>query len=175
MKFLKKLAWVFLFFYLIVIFLPKANLFYLAEEFLAKQKVSISKEKTRDILGFFSILDAKVYYDGLHLADVESANVFAGLLYNQVSLNDARFNKGFKQFVPRELESLKLTFTPFFPVRVFVSGYGDFGDISGFIDLFKSKLYLELEPKKGFVRRYPDLAHQFKKSKGGYIYEKTYK
>ncbi len=175
MKILKKLFLIFAFLYLCIIFLPKTNLFYLAQEQALKQNVIISQESLSDVLGIFSASNSKIYYDGLLVGNVKTIRLIPALFYNCLSISDAKFNSGFAQFIPKSIDSLKLRFTLFFPVRVFISSDGDFGDISGHFDLINQKLHLVLEPKKGFMSNYPELANQFKKINNEYVYETSYK
>lgn len=174
MKILKKIGWVFLFVYLVIIFLPKANLFYFAEKELSKQRIVLNDEKLSDFLGFFKVDGAKVYYDGLHVGDIDDINFIFTIFYNHISLNEANFNDNLRQFIPKEIKNLTVRGTILFPVRLFISGDGDFGEISGHVDLYNKKVKLKLYPQKDFVKRYPAIAQQFKKIKDEYIYETTY-
>ncbi len=175
MKILKKVVWIFIFLYLVIAFLPKENLFYLAEEHLSKQNIILNNEKLRDYFGFFKIEQADVYYDGLNVGNISKTSVFLGLIYNQISINDANFNDSLRNFLPQEVKNITIRGSILFPVRLLISGNGDFGDISGYVDLYNKKLRLSLKPQKDFVGKYPAIAKQFKKDKDEYIYETTYK
>lgn len=175
MKILKKLLWVFLFIYLIIVFLPKSNLFYLAEKYAQKYNIALNDEKTKDYLGFFSIEDMKVYYEGLHVGNVESVSILPTIVYNQVSINEANFSNSLKQFLPKEIKNLTARNTIFYPIKVWINANGDFGAISGGLNLYTKTLRLELKPTKDFLKNYSSIAKQFKKQKDIYVYETTYK
>ncbi len=174
MKILKKIAWIFLFIYLVIVFLPKENLFYLGEKELSKQNVILNNEKLSDFFGLFSAKGMDVYYDGLNVGHVKDLSIFLGIFYNQISINDANFNSSLRQFIPQEIKKISIKASAFFPIRLFISGYGDFGQISGYVDLYSKKIKLILHPQKDFVSKYPAIAQELKKNKDEYIYETTY-
>ncbi len=175
MKILKKLGWVFLFLYLLIAFLPKENLFFLGEKKLQNYNVILNDEKLKDRLILFQIQDSSVYYDGLHVGNIDSIDLFLGIFYNQISMKNAIFSDKLRQFIPKEISNLKIQSTIFFPIRLWINGDGNFGDISGFIDLYKKKIRLVLKPKKEFVSKYSTIMREFKKINNEYIYEKTIK
>lgn len=175
MRILKKLGWVLLFLYLIIAFAPKENLFYLAEEKLKVYNVILNDEKLKDMLLLFKVKNSSVYYDGLHVGNINSIDTLITLFYNQISLKNAIFSDKLRQFIPKEITDLKVISTIFFPIRVWIKGDGNFGNISGFADLYKKHIKLTLIPSKGFLKKYPDIAREFKKINNEYIYEKTYK
>lgn len=176
MKISKKLLWAVLFVYLVILFLPKANFFYLLEEELNKQHIVLNDEKLTDLFGVFKVSDAKVYYEGLHVGNIESINVLPAIIYNQVSINEAKFTNSLRQFVPKEIKNITVKGTVFYPVRFWISGDGNFGEINGYIDIYKKRLELKLKPQKNFLSKYPEIARSFKKNKQGeYIYAKNFK
>ncbi len=174
MKILKKIGWIFLFLYLVIIFLPKENLFYLGEKELSKYNIILNNEKLSDFLGVFSAKDMDVYYDGLNVGNIKDVNVLCAILYNQISINSANFNDNLRQFLPQEIKKISIKASALFPVRLFLDGDGDFGQISGYVDLYNKKIKLTLHPQENFVSKYPAIAQQFKKDKDEYIYETTY-
>lgn len=175
MKILKKFLWVLVFVYLVIAFLPKANIFYLAEDGLKKYNIAFNDEKIGDYLVFFRVFDAKMYYEGLHVGDVKSISIFPTIIYNQIGVKEANFSNSLKQFVPKEVKSLTLINTIFYPIKIWIRGDGDFGKISGSLNLYTKKLRLELKPTNSFLTNYKSLAKQFKKDKDIYVYETTYK
>ncbi len=175
MKILKKIGWIFLFLYLLIAFLPKENLFFLAEKKLKSYNVVLNDETLKDRAILFQIQDSSVYYDGLHVGNIDSIDMFLGIFYNQISLKNAIFSDKLRQFIPKEISALKIKSTIFFPIRLWVNGDGNFGEVSGFIDLYKKNVRLVLKPQKDFVIKYPAIMKEFKKINNEYIYEKNFK
>lgn len=174
MRWLKRVVWVLFFLWLLIAFIPKTNLYYFAEEFLQTHKIVFNAEKTSDFLGIFSIKDAQVYYDGLHVGDVKSASLLPFVLYNNISLKQASFVDNMKQFVPKNINSLQIHHTLFYPIEAFIFGDGDFGELQGSVNFYTKKLTLTLTPAKNFAKNYPAIASEFKQKEGKYIYETNF-
>lgn len=174
MRFFKKLLWIALFAWIVIAFLPKANLFYLGENYLKSYKIVMNKEKLNDYFGFFEIKDSEIYYDSLHVGNIDKILFIPAVMYNSISLKNANFSDSMKQFVPKNIESLHVRYSPFYPIGIFLSSRGDFGEISGNVNLYKRTLKLVLEPTENFAKNYSSIASQFKKQEGTYIYETTF-
>lgn len=175
MKILKKLGWILLFIYLIIAFFPKENLFYLAEDKLKNYNIVLNHERLKDRLILFKIEQSSVYYDGLHVGDVRTLDTFIGLFYNQISLKNANFSENLRQFVPNKIDNLTIKSTILYPIKLWINGNGDFGEISGFFDLYKKKLKLILKPNKNVLTKYSSIVKEFKKINNEYVYEKNFK
>lgn len=175
MKILKKFGWLLLFIYLIIAFLPKENLFYLAEQKIKPYNIVLNNESLKDRFFLFEINNGTLFYDGLHVGDVESIDMFLGLFYNQISLKNANFSDSLKQFVPKEITDFTIKSTIFYPIYFWIDGKGDFGEISGSANLYKKSVRLVLNPNKNFLTKYPTIAKEFKKINNEYVYEKTFK
>lgn len=172
MKVIKFILWVILFIYLCILFLPKTNLFYLAEGYIKKQNIVLNETKSKDFLGTFSLIDTEVFFDNLNIAKVKDISIYPYFFYNQVSINDAKLS--IKQFVPSDVENITAKYSIFYPHYIFLSSHGEFGNISGGIDLFKRFVKLKLQPKKDFLVKYPLVAKEFKKQKSEYVYERNF-
>lgn len=176
MRFVKTLFLAFLFIFLVLVFFPKTNLFYLLEKNLSHYNVVLNEKSVDECCGGLTLDGVQVYYDKLHVGDVQSVSAFFAIFYNKISVDQALFSKKIKRFVPREIESVDIQYSIFYPTKIWISSRGDFGEISGEFNIFSNTLMLKLHPKRGFLLHYRDIARNFKKtSKGEYIYEQSFK
>lgn len=174
MRWLKRLFWVIFFFWIIIAFLPKSNLFYLAENYLQKQKIIFNNEKLSDKFGIFTIKEAQVFYDGLHVGDIDKISILPTIFYNSLAIENASFTNAMKQFVPQNINALHVRHTLFYPIVAFISSSGDFGEIKGDVNFYTRKVKLVLTPQKDFATKYSAIASQFKKQEDTFIYETSF-
>lgn len=175
MRWLKRLFWVVFFVWIVIAFLPKSNLFYLAENYLKEQKIIFNNEELSDYLGMFDIKNSEIFYDGLHVGNIEKISFIPAIFYNSIALKNANFTDSMKQFVPKNISSLHVRHTLFYPIMIFIRAEGNFGEIKGDINLYKKSVKLVLSPTPSFAKNYPAIASQLKKQEDKYIYETTFK
>jgi len=171
---LKKLAKGFLFFIallmLIIIFLPKKNLYYLLETELLKHKVIISDETTEDMYAYLDIKSGTIYYDGIEAGLVGEIKVFPFLFANLVNINNASFSNELSNIIPQKIENLKIYYTLIDPLNINIDGNGDFGSIFGFINISSRELFLELTPSEVMHTKYRGILQKFKKVEERYVF-----
>jgi len=181
MKILKFLLFVVLFVALVILFLPKENLYYLAEGQLFKLdggKVSIvlSNESLKDNGFVLKVQNADVSYGGINVAHVEELNVMPFIAYNEVNIKHISVPKNFQSFVPAEVESATLKFSLFYPVKVWIHLEGEFGKIDGSYNIYSKTIHLNLEPdvRYGFATKHSFLYGEFKDVEGELVYESSF-
>jgi hypothetical protein len=80
MKILKSFALIVVFFFSLLIFLPKQNIYYLAEQKLSKYDIVISNETFISDMFGFRLENAFVYVKGVNIASLDKVNVsFSGV------------------------------------------------------------------------------------------------
>ncbi len=168
----KKLLLALAFLYALIIFLPKTQAYYALEHKLKKFEVVLNKETTRDFLGVFSVNDGQVFYQNMYAGAIENISIYPFVFYNQINIKNAKFSKNLRQILPQNIDGLNFKYTPFYPFKVFISGEGDFGSLSGGVNLKNKKVKLILTPSKEFANS--PLIGQFRKTKDGYINEFAY-
>ncbi len=168
----RKILWFFVFIFVIIVFLPKTNAYYALEDELKKENIILNQEETSDVLGVFSIKNAQVRFNSLNVGKVESVRLYPFVFYNSLNINEANFSNNLKQFLPKNIKNLKFINTIFYPIKIWISGSGDFGELSGEVNLKTKKIRLEIDPTKNFLNS--PLASQVTKQGDKYIYEITY-
>jgi hypothetical protein len=174
MRVLKFLFFAVLFIYLVILFLPKENFYYFAEEQLAKYKIALNNESVKDSYGVLSVDNISVSYGGENVAYIENAGVLPFIVYNEIDIKNVNVSKNFKSFIPSEIEAVSLKATVFFPVKVWINAKGDFGRIHGSYNIYSKTIRLVLEPENGFAGKYPLIYRNFKDTEGQLVYESSF-
>lgn len=157
--------------FLIVIFLPKKELWFLAERYLEQNKIILSHEKVSDY-GVLAKLDGGVlYYDKMSAFELSSLKVGAFLAYNYLYLDQIELSSSLSTILPAKIEFLSAKHSIFFPHRIFIDGAGDFGTLSGTVDLVSRKAVMLVEAPNEIVSKYRQLFVQMKRTEQGYLYE----
>jgi len=160
--------------FFVLFFLPKVNLYYKAEELLHSKSVVIAQEGIHDKGISFSITDAKLYYGDLYVAEFSEISITTLLLYNALSVDAFTLSKEMKQFLPREVEGVEVSYSIFDPLHVNILSSGEFGDVEGSIDLSERRISLHLLASPMLKKQKPFWLRRLKKVEGEYIYESSY-
>jgi len=156
---------------LLILFLPKINLYYAAEELMQKQNVYISDEETHDTGFALELLNAKVFFDKLELMKVDGIKVTSFLVYSSVTLNKIEINEGFSDFLPRDINLIEAKHVVYNPMHITLHGESDDSYFNGDIDLINKNMVIHLRVGAQSEKRYKTLLGKLKKEEGGYYYE----
>jgi len=160
---------------LILFFLPKINLYYQAEAFIEKYKLTISGEKLFDNGLSFKIKEGTIYFDDLIVAKIDEISIVPLLIHNSISVSSFSFSEDMEQFLPLGIENINITHSVFNPVHVKIESSGDFGSLEGDIALYDRNISLVLFPSKLLMKQKPFWMKRLKKDlQGGYRYESAY-
>ncbi|MDR2790117.1 MAG: hypothetical protein LBB59_04005 [Campylobacteraceae bacterium] len=174
MKFLKYIFWCGLFIFITVLFLPKENFYFLMEHKLNEYKIVLGNETLSEFLGVFSVKNAHVSYFGDEAAQIGGIKAAPFILYNEVEFENIQIAKKFQSFAPGAIESAKVKFTPFYPIKLWLNLNGEFGKISGSYNMYGKKIYLVLKPHENFKQKYPSIYREFKEIDGELVYESSF-
>ena len=164
------------FFAMLLLFLPKENLYYKAETLLEPMKVIISNEKVEDNGFSLSLKGAEIYaMDGIKVADVKSFSLLPLLAFNKVSVEGIELTSVASKFVPTHIDSVNIVYSVIDPLHIKAKAVGDFGEADATIDLKERLLHAELTPSKLMKTRFKSTMRMLKKSKtGAYTYEQRF-
>lgn len=175
MKFLKIVLLVCFFIAAVVLFLPKKNLYYFAEEELAKFKTVIAHEQVNEGLFSLNLKHADVYVEGIRVAKVMEASLAVYIVHNALEAHRIRLSGMAKNFLPTRIETLKVSYDLWDPFEIRLMAKGEFGEAEGNYLLKTRKLTVVLHPSKMMRNSYKNLLRQMKKKKNGeYAYEQRF-
>ena len=142
----------------LIIFMPKDNLYFTFQKFLASQNIFINS-KIKNTLTL-TLYNGKIYQNGINLASFKETTIIPFILYNKISAKDININ-----FQNYKIKNLDITYTLLNPIKIYISGNANFGKIEGIINLFEHfiKIYI-------FNLNDSNLKPFLKKDKKGYYY-----
>ncbi len=151
----------------LIIFMPKSQLYYKAEEFLNSKGVVIGNEKIVETILDFKILHPVAYYQGADIARVAKIDIKPLLLVNEVNLEDLELMGVAKKFIKVDIDSLKAKHNILKPYYIKLDINGSFGLANGYIDLKQRLLHIDITKPKDIK----PIKRLLKKSTKGWKYE----
>jgi len=170
----KFFAYLLFFIMMLLVFIPKENLFYLLEKELAKEELYISNERLKEELFTLKIQNASLSYKGIAFADVQEIESVFLFFYNEVSFKDMKLSSLLANYWPQKVQTGKISYSVLNPLDLQAVAKGDFGEIHAKYSLQKRVLKVFLTPSKLMLQKYRNSLRYFKKLKTGeYSYEKS--
>ncbi|MDD5158774.1 MAG: hypothetical protein PHI47_01885 [Sulfuricurvum sp.] len=157
----------------IIIFLPKTNIYYAAEESLASTHLYLNGEQVNDRFFYMDVRDATLLLNSMPIGTVEQIRILPLIVYNRVTVSSVNFSGEFASLFPEGIEYITFTYTLLHPFSIMINGEGGFGPVQGEIDLSNERLTLLFEPSQ-IMRAYPLLLAKLHKSDEGLAYETSF-
>ena len=172
-KISKFFAYAFLILALIIVFLPKVNLYYAAEKLMKDKNIYITGEEFYDNALSFDIFNARVYFDKLELMKVDKINLSPWVFYNALEFDHIDINEGFSDFLPQDISSIKVEHFFYNPLHIKLSGDSSDSFFDGDIDILNRVVGIHLNVGVKSEKRYKTLLKRLKTeaTEGGYYYE----
>lgn len=175
MKIVKGLFFVCFFIAALITFLPKKSLYYYAEERLGEFKGVIANEQVDEGVFSLHLEHADLYFEGIHAAKVLDAEFRLYLLGNIFEAHKIRLSGMAKSFLPTKIETLKVRYDLWSPLKVVFWANGEFGEARGEYMITSHTLLVYLHPSKTMQNSYHNLLRRMKKEKSGeYRYEQRF-
>jgi len=154
----------------LLVFMPKTQLYYKAEEELAKKNIVINEKGIDE--GIFSLVleEPSVYVKGIKVATLESINFFTLLFYTSTDLKNLLMDDVFKASMPTDIEKVNLTHVLWSPKEIKIQATGLFGGANGTIDLGERVVHLDFNETKEIEMLKPKL----KQNEEGWYYEASF-
>jgi hypothetical protein len=165
--------WLIVFIHTAIFFLPKREIYFLAERFLQEWKIAVNYEDPKDYGLLFSLKNPEIIYDKIPITAAESVDLFVSLFYSSLSVSPFTLSNSFS-FLPPRVDSLRARHTIFAPHIVYVEGTGAFGEFKGRINLLDRTASLLLQSPSEIQGRYPLLFGEMNKTEDGFVYEHTF-
>jgi hypothetical protein len=142
----------------LIIFMPKDNLYYTFQDYLKKEKIYINSDIKSGIS--LDLKNGVVYYNGMDILNFKDINIFPFIFYNEIKAKNINLNMG-----NYKINSIKIIYSIFYPVKIFVKGKSNFGQLNGNINLIKREI-------KVYILNLTDnsLKRFLRKDKKGYFY-----
>ena len=154
----------------VVLFMPKSQLYYKAEQLLNSKGIVIGNEKTIDSIGDFKIVHPVAYYQGADVARASKIDIKPLLLLNIITAENIEFTGVAKQFIKADINYLKANQSILKPYFVKLNLNGSFGEASGYIDIKKRLIHIDITKEKNIA----SIKRFLTKSEKGWQYESKF-
>jgi hypothetical protein len=173
-KLLMFLVYMLFFFFALVMFTPKASLYFFMEKNIKPFGVVISNETLDERLFSLGVANLEVSIKGVDAAVAQKADITLLGFYNEVKVEGIKLSSMASSFVPVDIGEIKLHYTPFDPLFITGDAQGKFGKADISLSLRDFHLKVVLHPSKLMLQRYRNSLRQFQKTQNGeYIYDKS--
>lgn len=170
-KLLKLLSYILIMLALILLFLPKINLYYAGEALMQEQKIFISDEAIADRGFYLELSNANFLFDKLDLAEVETIRLSTLFFYNSLNFDNIHVNEGFSDFLPLEIKTISAQHVIYNPTQITLKGESEDSYFYGKIDLVERLISIHLRMGALSEKRYKSMLSKFDTEEGGYVYE----
>jgi hypothetical protein len=159
----------------IMLLLPKINLYYQLEHEIKPYGIILSGEQLDDKGFWLNIKDATLYVKQIESAHAQNIDVMLFGLYNRIDLQNIALSSTLEQFVPTELDHVKVRYSVLDPLHVTVDAAGDFGTARAKASIIERTLSVSVQPSKLMKSRFRSTLNRLKRDEtGGYRYESRF-
>mgnify|MGYP000125550911 CR=1 FL=1 len=162
-KLFLSLVYFFSFVFLLVVFLPKQELYYLLLKELNKNEIVLDEKYFSDTNLGLKIEDTQVYIKGIKASNIENITLDTFLFFNKLQIKDIKISENFKQFVPAQIDNVSVVYSVMNPLFVDISFRAKEYKGNGFVDIINRKIIINLYPSNKFIRSYSMLLRNMKK------------
>ena len=158
------------FWFAVIVFMPKQELYYALEKRLAEQGIEINESRIDEGLFSLTLSDIHIYVKGIEVASIEKIDLFTLLVYSSVTIENMIFDDTLRSFVPQKIEKSLFVHSVLSPFKVSISTVGSFGVAEGRVDLKTRSVRIDLlDPKE-----IKPIRSLLKKDDKGWYYESSF-
>jgi len=150
-------------------FAPKKLLYYKLEHLLQSEQIVISNERLEETPISLLAKDGTLYIKSIEAGVFNTLSFYPDIFFNMVELKNFHSNRSITIIPKIDIQTLRVFYTPFYPIKIFIQGDSSLGKITGSIDLLAKKGSVDL------LSSHPPRMLPLKKiSEGRYRYEFSY-
>ena len=154
-----------LFWFAIILFMPKEQLYFGLEHVLEKQGVKINEEAIEENVFGLELQNISVYLRGIKVMTVKKVSVFTLLFYSRITIEGLETDKGVSSLMTLSFDKAVGIHSILDPLHIHFEADGKIGHLTGDVALNEKKIYIEFEKGKGnTIKRF------LKKDQRGWYY-----
>lgn len=171
MQMVKKItAILFVVWFVLILFMPKEEIYFRMEQELAKNEIKLNEEHRNEGLFSLNLENVTVYVKGIPLATVEKISFFTLLFHTCINVEALMIDESLKAMTPTEVEHLHISQNILSPFDIKVKAEGPFGQASGSVDLNQRMVHMDINETKGLGM----LKSKLKQGEEGWVYETSF-
>ncbi len=160
-----------IFWFALLVFMPKQELYFTLEKELAKQDIEINEQSIQEGIFSLNLIKPVIYVKGIKIATIEKINIFTLIFHTNINMKLLSLDDSLKSFAPQKIDVADISYSLFTPFKVNIEAEGSFGVISGRADLNERNLRLDFnETAKGL----DTIRSNLKKDEKGLYYETSF-
>jgi hypothetical protein len=158
------------FWFAILLFMPKIDLYYTLENMLVKQGIEINEKSIDEKVFSLVLKEADVFVQGIKVVRLNRVNIFTLLFYSKIKVDGVNIDDSLKSFIPGTVEEIVANHSVFSPFKMFLHIKGSFGFADGTLNLKNRKVRLNFANSK----KLNNIKKELKKDDKGWYYEKSF-
>ena len=129
----------------VVAFAPMQNLYFLAERTLQKTNLFVNEKHIDQTFVFTTVSGGEVYFEDIQALKFHSLGLSLWLLYNSLHIENITIGEALRDFIPLNIEFISVSYSVLNPLNVKIEGQGDFGVLSGNVNLLDQKARVNIQ------------------------------
>jgi hypothetical protein len=159
------------FWFALLLFMPKQELYFTLEKELAKQDIEINEKSIDEGLFSLNLIEPVIYVKGIKIATIEKINIFTLVFTTNINVQTLVLDDSLKAFAPEKIDVANISHSLFSPFKVNIEARGSFGAIEGIADLNKRSLRLDFNET---TKALDTIRSNLKKDAQGWYYETSF-
>ena len=171
---MKFFAYTLFFISMLVVFIPKASIYYLLETSLKKFDILISNERLTDNIISLNISHLDISAKAVDVAFVKSVDVTLLGAYMAVDVEGVKLSSLVESYLPSKIDSVHISYSLVDPLHLNAEAEGAFGTANATLSLLDKNASVVLLPSKKMLQKHRSSLRFFKRNKDGeYVYAKN--
>jgi len=160
-----------IFWFALLVFMPKQELYFTLEKELAKQDIEINEQNIEEGVFSLNLIKPVIYVKGIKIATLEKINIFTLLFYTNINVKSLLLNESLKSYAPEKIDIANISHSILKPFYVNIEAEGSFGILEGDANLNERKLRLNFTET---TKEIDSIRSNLKKDEKGLYYETSF-
>jgi len=159
------------FWFALLVFMPKQELYFTLEKELAKQDIEINEQNIEEGIFSLNLIKPEIYIKGIKIATVEKINIFTLIFTTNINLKSLILDDSLKSFAPKKADVANISYSLFSPFKVTIEAEGNFGLLEGNANLNEKDLRIDFSET---TKELDSIRSNLKKDEKGLYYETSF-
>jgi hypothetical protein len=161
-----------LFPYALLVFIPKANFYYLAQEEMLKNNLIINSKSIENQYFGLELRDNDVFFNSIKIANFSSLEIKTYLLKTEVAVVNINIDESMEKFLPAKISSVTMNHNIINPLIINIDMVINDSDAYAVFNIMENVITVYLKPNAKFKRQYTSILNKMTITKeGGYEFE----
>ncbi len=174
-KIVIELFYLLLFLSALLYFLPKEHLYYLVQQTLQEQKITLTQKQLHETPFGIELHAVTLSYEGVPVAKIKDIRVTLFGLYDSVKAEGVELSSLASSYIPPKLSFVMANYSVLHPLAIDTVAQGVFGSLKAVLHLQEKKVLATVKPSHIFQTNYGrSLRYLHRKKDGEYSYAKNF-